>query len=155
MQTTNEANRFWTTRACGRKLWAKDTSLKSNHALSHGHACWTSFEVVVEDTDYHGISANGENAGVWIAHLEVGVALSCSCCLVLKDRLVLDFVITKRWMTYKLFEHVDASETQWWRHIMQTTKSCCCTQNESNYKQHEKDRFFQDHPHFAPFCKST
>jgi hypothetical protein len=153
--TTNKVNCSWTTRAHARKLCAKNIGLKSNHTLSHGHRCWTSFEVMVEDIDYHEISVNGENTGVQIVHLEVGVAPSCSCRLVLRSRLVLDFGITKRCMTYRLLEPIDPLKTQWWRHIMQTSKSCCCTQNELSYRQHEKDRFFQDHPRLAPFCKST
>jgi hypothetical protein len=136
-------------------LYAKDIGLKSNHVLSHGRGCWTSFEVVVKDTNYHEIFANGESVGVRTTHLEIGVAPSRSRRLVLKGKLVLDFAITKRWMTYRLLEPIDALETQWWRHIMQTSKPCCYTQNELNYKQHEKDRFFQNQPHLAPFCKST
>ncbi len=87
----------------------------------------------MEDTDYHKKIVDGESASVRIAHLEVGVAPSCSCHLVVKCKLVLDFAITKKCMTCRLLELGDALETQWWRHIMQTSKSCCCTQNESSY----------------------
>jgi hypothetical protein len=74
-------------------------------------ACWTNFEVVVQDTDYREISANGESAGVRTMDLEVGAVPSCSCRLVLKGRLILDFAITKKWMTCRLLELVDALET--------------------------------------------